>query len=687
MNRGVESDPMQDAPRRILGDFKLLRELGRGGMGVVYLARQLSLGRQVALKLLSSEASADSSRLARFQREAALLARLAHPNLVRVFLVGEDGGTHFLAMDFVDGVDLERLLASRRDLRTAELPAAFRDDWARACAGVGRDIAAGLGAAHAQGIVHRDVKPSNILIAHDGRALLADFGIARDLGVDALTNATGTLIGTPHYLSPECIRGEPPSPRSDVHALGAVLFEALAGRRAYDAPSVPQLLEVITRDDAPPLRKLAPDVPRDLETIVMRCLEKDPARRYADGDALARDLARFLAGEPIEAAAVGTMTRMLRRAQRRRAPFLLTLGIGAAAIGLLVWGFDSLVSKQATERDRDRTQLQALLANSDLAGARALLDAALGADETREELRFERAELALREKRWGDAEADYAWIVGHGGTDPSAAELGLHLAQRIKERQMPDTPPSAAPTTARAARYRSLIRQARREYPESIAENRTALALDPECVESRYELGAVHFRLREYDDAERELLAYSRVRPGRPETWNLLGQIDLTRKKYDAAISNFERLLKLREDSAPGWNSLAAAFLFRANLFERAGAAHEAAQDHQHAQDALSRAKQIEPNYFLVPFNEALLCCMRSQIDASIDHFRAAVALGGADAYWGPQMWLGFTEWLIEYQQYKAARALLDEYDAMESAPQLDVDAMREILDRAERGE
>jgi tetratricopeptide (TPR) repeat protein len=678
---------MQDAPRRILGDFKLLRELGRGGMGVVYLARQLSLGREVALKLLSNEASADPSRLARFQREAALLARLAHPNLVRVFVVGEDGGTHFLAMDFVDGVDFERLTALRRDLKVDLLPAAFRADWARACAAVARDVASGLGAAHAQGIVHRDVKPSNILIANDGRALLADFGIARDLGVEALTNATGALIGTPHYLSPECVRGEPPSPRSDVHALGAVLYEALTGRRPYDAPSVPQLLEVITRDDAPPVRKIAPTVARDLETIVMRCLEKDPARRYADGDALARDLTRFLAGEPIEATAVGTMTRILRRAQRRRAPFLLTLGIGVAAIGLLVWGFDSLVSKQATERDRDRTQLQALLANSDLAGARALLDAALLTDAAREDLRFERAELALREKRWVDAESDYAWLASNGSTDRSAAELGLHLAKRVKERRMPDVPPATPPSSARAARYRSLIRQARREYPESIAENRKALELDPDCIESRYELGAVHFRMREYDDAERELLSYSRVRPGRPETWNLLGQIDLTRKKYDAAISNFERLLKLREDSAPGWNSLAAAHLYRANQLERVGAAHDAAIDHQHAQDALTRAKQIEPNYFLVPFNEALLCCMRGQSDASIDHFRAAVAIGGADAYWGPQMWLGFTEWLIEYQQFKAARALLDEYDAMESAPQLDVDAMREILDRAERGE
>ena len=322
---------------RILGDFKLLRELGRGGMGVVYLAKQLSLAREVALKVLSQDVGSDGERILRFQREASLLGRISHPHIVKVFLVGEEQGSHFLAMEYVDGTDLDQVLDARQAGRNESLPLEFREDFRRASVRAARDTARALGAAHEKGIVHRDVKPSNILIGRQARVLLADFGLARDLSNQALTR-TGAALGTPYYMSPEQFSSGTAGPASDVYALGSVLYECVAGRRAFEEPTAERLMSRILDEDPVPPRIVDPVIEKDLETIILTCLEKDPGRRYPDGGALARDLTRFLEGEQIEASASGPVTRFVRRVRRRRAPLLVLLTAVAIAFSFLIWG-------------------------------------------------------------------------------------------------------------------------------------------------------------------------------------------------------------------------------------------------------------------------------------------------------------------------------------------------------------
>jgi serine/threonine-protein kinase len=267
----------------------LLGELGRGSMGVVYRARQLSLNRLVALKVILAGAHATAEERARFRREAAAVARLQHGHIVQVFEVGEHQGLPFFSLELCPGGGLDGKL-NGTPLPPAEA-AALVETLARAAH-----------AAHQKGVVHRDLKPANVLLAEDGTPKIADFGLARKLD-EAGQTRTGAVLGTPSYMAPEQARGKghEAGPAVDTYALGAVLYECLTGRPPFRAATTAEtLLQVISDDPVPPSR-LAPATPRDLETVCLKCLHKEPSRRYASALDLAEDLRRFLAGEPVRA--------------------------------------------------------------------------------------------------------------------------------------------------------------------------------------------------------------------------------------------------------------------------------------------------------------------------------------------------------------------------------------------------
>jgi serine/threonine-protein kinase len=251
-------------------------ELGQGGDATVYRAQDLHLGRDVAIKLLRPELQADPTFVARFEREAHSVALLDHPHIIPVYEYGEALGTHYLVMQYVSGGDL------RARLREGPLVVDHTVQ-------VARDVAEALGAAHAHGIVHRDVKPANILLTEDGRAKVTDFGIAKMLDVPALT-ATAALLGTPHYLAPEQASGAGVTPATDVYALGVVLFEMLIGRHLFEGESFVQVAMQHLHTPPPDLAALNPAVPDWLAALVNRALAKDPAERFADGAALAAAL-------------------------------------------------------------------------------------------------------------------------------------------------------------------------------------------------------------------------------------------------------------------------------------------------------------------------------------------------------------------------------------------------------------
>ena len=302
----------------VLGPWQLVDELGRGGMGAVFLARELASGREVALKVMLDQTGASATDRERFAREAQVAAGLSHPGIVRVHAAGETDGLAWFACEVVSGA---------RDLSSAarELPPEER-------VRLVLEAARALGHAHARGIVHRDVKPDNLLVDADGRVRVTDFGVAAARSLERLTR-TGAAVGTPRYMSPEQIdaQREQQGPPSDVWALGVILHELLTGRPLFEGGSLPVLFKQIVEDATPDLRRAAPEAPPGVSCVVARALEKEPEQRYPDGDALADDLERALRGEPTLA---GSM-QLLRRL--KRAVLALSLLVVVTLGALLAW--------------------------------------------------------------------------------------------------------------------------------------------------------------------------------------------------------------------------------------------------------------------------------------------------------------------------------------------------------------
>jgi tRNA A-37 threonylcarbamoyl transferase component Bud32 len=271
-------------------DYELLEEIGRGGMGIVYRARQKSLGRIVAVKMLLRRDLATAADLARFRSEAEAAARLDHPGIVSIFEVGECGGHPFYSMRLIEGTTLAKRLAEGR------VPP-------REAAAVLAKVAEAVDAAHGRGVLHRDLKPSNILIDAAGEPHVSDFGLAKRIEQDQSMTHTGAILGTPCYMSPEQAAGSrgDVGPTSDVWSLGAILYQTLTGRPPFEASNAMDTLLAVLESDPPVPRTLDPGIDRDLELIALKSLQKPQDLRYASAGGLAADLRAFLAGEPVAA--------------------------------------------------------------------------------------------------------------------------------------------------------------------------------------------------------------------------------------------------------------------------------------------------------------------------------------------------------------------------------------------------
>lgn len=306
--------------------YEIFGKLGSGAMGVVYKARQIPLDRIVALKMILGGATGAEDR-ARFHREAEAAAQLQHPHIVQVYEVGERDGQPYCALEYLEGGSLHQRIAGTPQ------PAAQAAAWVEA-------LARAMSCAHRRGVIHRDLKPANILLTPDGLPKVTDFGLAKRLeGVGGLTQ-TGAVLGTPSYMAPEQAvgRNKEVGPPADIYALGAILYELLTGRPPFKGPTLlDTLLQVATEEPVPP-RRLSPKVPRDLETICLKCLEKEPARRYATAEALAEDCAAFLKGEPIQARPSSLWDRGGKWVRRRPALAGLLAVSTLALLGLIVGG-------------------------------------------------------------------------------------------------------------------------------------------------------------------------------------------------------------------------------------------------------------------------------------------------------------------------------------------------------------
>ena len=323
---------------RYLGDYELIEEIARGGMGVVFRARQASLNRTVAVKMILAGQLADQADVRRFHLEAEAAANLDHPGIVPIYEVGQHEGQHYFSMGFVEGQSLAQ--------KIAQGPLSARD-----AAEMVRMVAEAVQYAHEHGVIHRDLKPANVLLDRQGNPRITDFGLAKTVRDDRGLTATGQVMGTPSYMPPEQASGRTDgiSPPADVYALGAILYCLLTGRPPFQASSpMDTLLQVLETEPVPP-RQLNVAVPRDLETIALKCLQKDPKRRYGTARELAEDLDRFLNGRPILARPVGPAQRLVRWCRRNPALAVMT---GTVAAALLVATVASTFGLAVAEREK-----------------------------------------------------------------------------------------------------------------------------------------------------------------------------------------------------------------------------------------------------------------------------------------------------------------------------------------------
>lgn len=359
----AEEEQEGETPIASLGDYELISELGRGGMGVVYLARQTSLNRRVALKLLPSGSLAGNESIQRFRRESELAASLRHPNIVPIFEAGQCEGEMFYSMELILGGSL----ADWRDGKSQQ---------PRDAAKLLHTLALAVEYAHQHGILHRDLKPANVLIDEDGQPKVADFGLARAL------DATGDLtlgtrsFGSPAYMAPELIRDpHAATPASDVYSLGAICYFLISGRPPFVSASLEELLRQVRECEPAAPRVLDPSIPRDLQKICLKAVDKSPAKRYPTARELAADLHRFLEGRPVLARPTGRLMKCYRLA--RRSPWL-TAAISTTAISVAVgvagiaW-YAKLAGERAADAARNATDLRLNLYASDLATASVAL--------------------------------------------------------------------------------------------------------------------------------------------------------------------------------------------------------------------------------------------------------------------------------------------------------------------------
>ena len=597
--------PIEDAPLQ-LGDYQLVREIGRGGMGVVYEAQQTKLHRTVALKLLPKTSAQDQQSIERFQLEAQAAAKLQHPNIVPVFEVGEQEGWQFLAMQMVHGIGLDRVLDVIRehsyleqsdklnqtrpsdDLKsqsiakqvvfanwktsssglqssTTNSPAIDQDvqqlsrapdararNFFNNVARLGFEISRAIEHAHRQGILHRDIKPSNLLLDHQGKVWVSDFGLAKS--VDHDITKTGDIVGTLCYMAPERFRGWADC-RSDVYGIGITLFELATLSPAFKSHDRVKLIRSIIDQQPPRPSQLAHKIPRDLETIILKAIEKEPGLRYQTADELAQDLLRFLEGRPINARRSGRIERI--RLFCRRNPVIATLAallaltlIVAIAITTNLW-LSEREQRNLAETRQSEAIKQSNIANENFRKSVRIVDQYLVKVSESKINRIVGLEK-LREDLLILARNYYEEFVRNHADDPELREELANAHYRIASIQM----------------LNGDLLQSTKSHEDALAIRRTLAdesnpgsARELELIQSLHELGELYRRQRQNDQAiQYSDEAVSKANDGLKSFDNdqqrrrQLAAVYLNRglifidlEQPDQALGNFQRALELRE--------------------------------------------------------------------------------------------------------------------------------------------
>ncbi len=417
----TDSPAYSKLPAVRLPGIELLGELGRGGMGIVYKARQIPLNRLVAVKMIRGGETASAEDLCRFLGEAEAVAKLQHPRIVQIYEVNSHRDRTYIVMELIDGGTLAAHLAGK-------------PQETRFAAEIAESVAGAVHFAHSRGIVHRDLKPANILLTTDGTPKITDFGLAKPIDGGMSLTQTGWVLGTPSYMAPEQTSGvsKQIGPPCDVYAVGAILYEMLTGRPPFQGATPFETCDMVRMQEVVPPRRLQPKVPRDLETICLKCLHKEPSARYATAALLAEDLGRFLRNEPIRARPVGELERFRRWCRRNPliagltaavAALVITVAVGATAaaiwLSLVAAEAETARQREAGERQKAETALTdmytayGLTTASQGETARALVWFANAARQDHEPYRQHASRVRVRS--WGRLVPTPAAAVTHDG--------------------------------------------------------------------------------------------------------------------------------------------------------------------------------------------------------------------------------------------------------------------------------
>jgi serine/threonine-protein kinase len=645
---GAGAPPAHDATAlpRVPG-YDVEAVLGRGGMGVVYKARHPRLNRTVALKMLLAGPYAGPGELERFLREAETVAGLRHANIVQVHEAGDVDGRPYFTMEFIEGGSLAQQLAG--------IPQPARQAAALVAA-----VAEAVHAAHQRGIVHRDLKPSNILLTADGTPKLTDFGLARRLDGAAGLTHSGAPMGTPSYMAPEQAEGRSREvgPAADIYALGAVLYELLTGRPPFRAETAAETLRQLVCQDMVPPSRLNAAIPRDVETICLKCLEKSPERRYPSAVALTDDLQRFLRHEPILARPVGPLGRAVRWTRRHRMGAAL-LATALALIGLAAGSGTWFIQQRAERRGELRsevgtavTQAERLRKGFHFHEARELLQQArqllgpTGPDELRQQVVQAWDNLQLVERLDQDRLRAMTPVTGH--FDPSGAEpyyeetfasAGLGgpgddsetVAARVRDSTVHaelvdalDDWASITPDPARRAWLLAVARGADQDPSRNRLRQanlwdggpRLAKLLKefPVDVLSRQLATAMGRVLRRTGGDAVPLLSAAQARYPQDFWLNFeLGAALYLSGRYDEAVGFYRAALALRPEASPAHNGVAVALVRMGRWDQAIG----------HYKQALL----IDPDFAQAHCNLGVALCDKGLLDEAIGHYKQALQL------------------------------------------------------------
>jgi tetratricopeptide (TPR) repeat protein len=606
---------------KYFGDYELLEEIARGGMGVVYRARQVNLDREVAVKLMLQGALASEADVERFRVEATAVASLRHPHIVAIHEIGEHEGQHYFSMDLVTGRNLDELtrsgpLAGRQ---AAELVAA---------------VARAVDYAHRHGVLHRDIKPSNVIVDAEGQPHVTDFGLARRIADPGGLTLSGQILGTPGFMAPEQIAGDPQKigVAADVYSLGAVLYQTLTGRPPFMGTNLIEVLRQVAESEPAAPTLLNPAVPRDLETIAQKCLSKEGSRRYASAAEVADDLERFLRHEPIRAKPVGAWGRLVRWARRNPSRATLT---GTVAALLILVAVGASVSAARLERARRAEMAQRLEAETRLRQGERLIQFMLG-------------DLADRLEPVGRLDL----------LDSTIAEVDKFYSGVPLAEMTPESERNRANALLQFADIRSIqgrFPEAVAAFEKAIAAYRDLVARHPDNLPFRFELtraendfAAVYLQQKDYPKAVvlleqclRERQELVRLAPTNSYWLSTIGATAQNLSIAERHLGHLERtgeLVRMAEDAYRKWvvaepnnantkERLAMVCGTAGQYYSKIGKFDEAEKAYTEKMKILEDLLRQDPQHMRRTVDHALGLSLLAELDVKRDRFAAAIEL------------------------------------------------------------